>query len=66
MYPELGVELGERRYGDDCSLLLPNGGGVNWGALKDTFFDVFVVAHTLGWFCKALIIRDNVMLWFIR
>lgn len=29
MYPELGVELPERHYGEDCALLLP-GGGVNW------------------------------------
>ena len=31
--------------------------------LYDTIFDEFVVAHTLGWWGKALIIRDYPMLW---
>ena len=65
MYPELGVDPGERRYGEDCRLVLP-GFKINWPIIKATVFDEFVVAHTLGWWGKALIIRDNVMLWFIR
>lgn len=66
MYPELGVDLEERSYGDNCALILPNDGGINWPVIKATLFDEFVVAHTLGWWGKALIIRDNVMLWIIR
>jgi phosphatidylserine synthase 2 len=66
MYPELGVDLHERSYGDNCALILPNGGGINWPVIKGTLFDEFVVAHTIGWWAKALIIRDNVMLWIIR
>lgn len=31
-------------------------------ALHDTVFDEFVVAHTLGWWGKALIIRNYTML----
>ncbi|KAH7622687.1 putative CDP-diacylglycerol--serine O-phosphatidyltransferase 2 [Nannochloris sp. 'desiccata'] len=65
MYPELGVDLDERSYGGNCALILPNGGGINWPVIKATIFDEFVVAHTLGWWGKALIIRDNVMLWII-
>lgn len=64
MYPELGVDLGERRYGEDCRLILP-GFQINWPIIKATVFDEFVVSHTLGWWGKALIIRDSVMLWFI-
>ncbi|EFN55835.1 hypothetical protein CHLNCDRAFT_30982 [Chlorella variabilis] len=64
LYPELGVELPERQYGADCRLYIP-GEGVNWKALHDTVFDEFVVAHTLGWWGKALIIRNYTMLWFI-
>jgi hypothetical protein len=66
MYSELGVDLHERSYGGNCALILPNGGGINWPVIKATVFDEFVVAHTLGWWGKALIIRDNVMLWIIR
>lgn len=29
-------------------------------------FDEFVVAHTLGWWAKALFLRNNVMLWTVR
>lgn len=35
-------------------------------ALKDTIFDEFVVAHTVGWWGKALFLRDTKMLWTIR
>jgi hypothetical protein len=35
-------------------------------AIKDTVFDEFVIAHTLGWWGKALFLRNNIMLWTIR
>jgi phosphatidylserine synthase 2 len=59
------VELDERLYGSDCRLVLP-GGGVNWPAIRGTVFDEFVVAHTLGWWGKALMLRDRAMLWSVR
>lgn len=62
LYPELGVELPERAYGDSCNLWLP-GGRFNWQALHDTVFDEFVLAHTLGWWGKAVILRDETLLW---
>lgn len=65
IYPELGVELPERSYGNDCKLLLPPNNRINWEAIKSTVFDEFVVAHTLGWWGKALIIRDRGLLWII-
>lgn len=52
LYPELGVDLGERAYGADCRLYIP-GQGVNWPVIKATVFDEFVVAHTLGWWGKV-------------
>lgn len=63
--PDLGVDLPERAYGTDCRLVLP-GWQLNWPVLESTLFDEFVVAHTLGWWCKALMLRDNAMLWTIR
>ena len=55
LYPELGVDLGERAYGADCRLYIPGQGGraVNWPIIKATVFDEFVVAHTLGWWGKV-------------
>jgi len=64
LYPELGVELEERAYGESCALVLPDG-TINWETIKATVFDEFVVAHTLGWWGKALILRDYKMLWVV-
>lgn len=64
LYPELGVALDERAYGESCALV-GKGGRVNWGTIRDTLFDEFVVAHTLGWWGKALILRDTSMLWVV-
>ena len=33
--------------------------------LRDTLFDEFVIAHTLGWWAKALIMRNYWMLWTV-
>eukprot|EP00210_Caulerpa_lentillifera_P008300 g7920.t1 len=38
---DLGVELPERAYGEDCRLTLQN--------LRETVLDEFVLAHILGW-----------------
>ena len=65
LYPELGVELAERAYGESCALILPNNGGINWKVIHDTVFDEFVIAHTLGWWGKALILRNHAMLWTV-
>ena len=52
LYPELGIDLGERAYGADCRLYV-EGHGVNWPVIRATLFDEFVVAHTLGWWAKV-------------
>ena len=62
LFPSLGVDPGERAYGSECRLYIP-GHGVNWETIKATLFDEFVVAHTLGWWAKALILRNSVLLW---
>ena len=55
--PSLGEKLNEREYGGDCRLYI-EGEGWNFDTLKATLFDEFVVAHTLGWWAKALIMRN--------
>lgn len=52
LYPELGVDITERAYGGDCRLYI-EGQGINWPVIKATLFDEFVVAHTVGWWCKV-------------
>ncbi len=71
LHPALGVEAAERAYGGDCALLARSaarsgwrrGWALNWGPLRDTLFDEFVLAHALGWWGKALILRDASLLW---
>ena len=49
--PQLtGEPLPHRSYGESCDLTWPN--------LSDALFDIFTVAHLLGWVFKALMIRD--------
>ncbi|KAF9172537.1 hypothetical protein BGX20_005413 [Mortierella sp. AD010] len=55
--PALGVPLPEKSYGDACDLTREN--------IMDQVVDVFAVAHTIGWFCKALILRDYTFCWIL-
>ncbi len=59
----VGHPLPEKDYGDVCQIYTPD------HASGDAFFnvtdriDVFVLAHSLGWFVKALIVRDLGVSW---
>ncbi|KAF9358999.1 hypothetical protein BGX26_000405 [Mortierella sp. AD094] len=55
--PSLGVPLPEKSYGDACELTYDN--------VVSQVFDEFVVAHAIGWFCKALILRDYTFCWIL-
>ncbi|KAG8838632.1 hypothetical protein FRB91_007518, partial [Serendipita sp. 411] len=52
----LGKPLPEKSYAEDCSLNFET----LWNAL-----DIFCVAHALGWFGKALILRDYWFCWIL-
>ncbi|EUC63415.1 phosphatidylserine synthase [Rhizoctonia solani AG-3 Rhs1AP] len=54
--PNLGVPLPEKSYAEDCSLTASN----LWNAI-----DIFCLAHALGWFGKALILRDYWFCWIL-
>lgn len=54
--PTLGIELPERSYAGACDLTVNN-------VLNQ--LDIFVIAHALGWFGKALILRDYWFCWII-
>ncbi|ORX84416.1 PSS-domain-containing protein [Anaeromyces robustus] len=53
----LGIELPEKSYGDNCDLTFQN--------VKDQVYDIFVLAHFLGWFGRALILRDYWFCWVL-
>jgi phosphatidylserine synthase 2 len=68
--PNLGVPLPEKSYADDCSLtaaniwVCPCGLCVFGGSNEvQNALDIFCVAHTLGWFGKAMILRDYWFCW---
>lgn len=52
----LGSSLPEKSYAEDCSL--------NYEAITSQL-DVFVWAHTIGWFAKAIILRDVWFCWIL-
>lgn len=50
-----GLPLEEKNYAlEDCSL----------STITDKM-DIFVLAHTIGWFCKALVLRDYWFCWIL-
>jgi len=54
--PSLGVPLPEKSYAEDCSF----NPKTIWNAI-----DIFCLAHALGWFGKALILRDYWFCWIL-
>ncbi|KAI8610751.1 phosphatidyl serine synthase-domain-containing protein [Chytriomyces sp. MP71] len=54
--PSLGVPLPEKNYANDCT--------ITWQTVYDQM-DVFVVAHTVGWFAKSMVLRDEWICWIL-
>ena len=61
--PDLGVELPERAYGEDCRIHTPEDPDSRFRVLRDTVFDEFFVGHILGWYGKAIALRNMKLLW---
>ena len=59
--PELGFPLEDKNYGVDCRLYHPGHPKGDWHVLWDTINDPFMLAHLLGHFGHALIVRDWVL-----
>ncbi|KAG6396604.1 hypothetical protein SASPL_142757 [Salvia splendens] len=65
LHPDLGVEHPERSYGADCRIYLPENPTSRFKNVYDTLFDEFVLAHILGWWGKAIMIRNQPLLWVL-
>ncbi|KAF9602426.1 hypothetical protein IFM89_027555 [Coptis chinensis] len=65
LHPDLGVELPERSYGADCRIYLPDNSTSRFKNVYDTLFDEFVLAHIFGWWGKAIMIRNQPLLWVL-
>ncbi|CAL9114144.1 unnamed protein product [Musa textilis] len=65
LHPDLGVELPERSYGADCRIYVPENPKSRFNNVYETLFDEFVLAHILGWWGKAIMIRNQPLLWVL-
>ncbi|KAL7611225.1 hypothetical protein Lser_V15G11727 [Lactuca serriola] len=65
LHPDLGVELPERSYGADCRIYVPNNPTNRFINVYETLFDEFVPAHLFGWWAKAIMIRNQPLLWVL-
>ncbi|CAM6047906.1 unnamed protein product, partial [Sphagnum compactum] len=65
LHPELGLELEERSYGADCRIYTPENPTNKFANVWDTLFDEFVIAHILGWWGKAIMVRNLPLLWVL-
>ncbi|CAI0431839.1 unnamed protein product [Linum tenue] len=81
LHPDLGLELPERSYGADCRIYTPENPTSVFKNLyyyaklsfsphlvwfvQDTLFDEFVLAHIFGWWGKAILIRNQPLLWVL-
>ncbi|KEH44151.1 CDP-diacylglycerol--serine O-phosphatidyltransferase 1 isoform X1 [Medicago truncatula] len=65
LHPDLGVELPERSYGADCRVYLPENPASRFKNVYETIFDEFALAHIIGWWGKAILIRNQPLLWVL-
>eukprot|EP01112_Ceratiomyxa_fruticulosa_P016204 TRINITY_DN4861_c0_g1_i1.p1 TRINITY_DN4861_c0_g1~~TRINITY_DN4861_c0_g1_i1.p1 ORF type:complete len:448 (+),score=87.58 TRINITY_DN4861_c0_g1_i1:390-1733(+) len=63
--PKLGVALPERNYAEDCALYTPDDPTSNFRNLWNTINDEFIWAHLIGWWGKALLLRDFYVCWVV-
>ncbi|WAQ82502.1 hypothetical protein PtA15_2A819 [Puccinia triticina] len=54
--PSLGVPLPEKSYAENCEFTPQN----VWQGV-----DIFCLAHSLGWFAKAVVLRDHWFCWIL-
>ena len=67
LYPDLGVPqaVNDKLYAQDCRIYTPESPNGPFSNVKDTFMDVFIIAHVLGWWGKALMLRDWRLAWIL-
>ena len=51
------MPLAERSYGSDCRIFTPDDATSRFAVVRATVLDEFVVAHIMGWWAKALLLR---------
>ncbi|KAE8707253.1 CDP-diacylglycerol--serine O-phosphatidyltransferase 1 [Hibiscus syriacus] len=59
------VKLPERSYGADCRIYIPENPSSRFKNVYETLLDEFVLAHIFGWWGKAILIRNQPLLWLL-
>lgn len=62
--PELSKPAVNRSYAMDCRLYVPESEVSKFPNLMSTM-DIYISAHFFGWLGKALIFRNNIVLWIM-
>uniref|UniRef100_M4EDC0 CDP-diacylglycerol--serine O-phosphatidyltransferase n=1 Tax=Brassica campestris TaxID=3711 RepID=M4EDC0_BRACM len=62
---DVAEKLPERSYGADCRIYVPDHPTNRFKNLYDTVFDEFFLAHIFGWWGKAILIRNQPLLWVL-
>ncbi|XP_078428378.1 phosphatidyl serine synthase family protein isoform X2 [Wolffia australiana] len=64
-YLDPDLEVPERSYGSDCRIYVPENPRNSFINVYETLFDEFVLAHIFGWWAKAIMIRNQPLLWIL-
>lgn len=56
--PSLGVPLPEKEYAEHCEVFTPDHHESYFANVKGNLFDMYIIAHSFGWWIKMLIVRD--------
>lgn len=59
----LGVQLPEKSYADNCAVYTPDHPESYFFNIKDALYDIHFIAHLFGWWFKMMIIRDVKVCW---
>lgn len=60
--PTLATPLEERDYATDCRVYTPENPDSKFANIASAM-DIFIVAHFIGWFFRAIMFRNNLMVW---
>lgn len=55
---KLGVPLPDKLYAENCDIYTPEHPHSYFANLQDCIFDVYILAHSIGWWFKMIIVRD--------
>jgi phosphatidylserine synthase 2 len=66
-FPDLSSRVGpaenEAAYATDCRIWTPGDPGGPFARVKENLVDIFVIAHAVGWWGKAVLLRDWRLAW---